>query len=134
MLVTSSHPQECRNEHGDHMLMKSLKNKVDYCRRHGIELYYNIDNLDKRMSGWWVKVFLLYMLMLEHPEVEWFLWMDSDTLFTNMTFAFPLAKYDGYNMVVHGYDGEVYEKPSWLGLNSGQEALNDLFPPVETRD
>ncbi|KAG0592456.1 hypothetical protein KC19_1G253100 [Ceratodon purpureus] len=119
LLVSSSHPRECENAHGDHVLLKSLKNKVDYCRLHGMELYYNMDMLDDKMAGWWVKLFLIRMLMLERPDVEWILWMDSDAVFTNMTFKLPLEKYKEYNMVVQGSEESVYKQKSWLGLNSG---------------
>lgn len=59
------------------------------------------------------------MLMKEHPEIDWFWWMDSDAIFTDMTFELPLHKYENYNMVMHGWDDAVYEKRSWLGLNAG---------------
>lgn len=119
LLVTSSHPKPCQNKRGDEMLLKSIKNKMDYCRLHGIELFYNMDKIDPDMLGWWVKVFLTHMLMKEHPEVDWIWWMDSDAIFTDMTFELPLHKYENYNMVMHGWDDAVYDKRSWLGLNAG---------------
>lgn len=135
LLVSSSHAQECENAHGDHVLLKSLKNKVDYCRVHGVELYYNMDQLDEKLAGWWVKLFVIHMLMLARPDVEWILWMDSDAIFTNMTFEFPLEKYKDHNMVVQGYDNMLYEEKNWLGLNTGQSVKTILgttiacFPP-----
>lgn len=126
LLVSSSHPRECLNAHGDHVLLKSLKNKVDYCRLHGMELYHNMDMLDDKMAGWWVKVFVVHMLMLARPDIEWILWMDSDAVFTNMTFELPLAKYKEYNMVVQGSEKPVYKDKSWLGLNTGMEAASQF--------
>ncbi|XP_024369636.1 xyloglucan 6-xylosyltransferase 1 [Physcomitrium patens] len=119
MLITSSHPRKCENKQGDQMLLKSIKNKMDYCRIHGIEIYYNMDHIDEDMTSWWVKTFLTHMLMKEHPEIDWFWWMDSDAIFTDMSFQLPLHKYEKYNMVMHGWDEVVYEKRSWLGLNAG---------------
>ncbi|KAG0590683.1 hypothetical protein KC19_1G119100 [Ceratodon purpureus] len=119
MLITSSHPKKCENKQGDQMLLKSIKNKMDYCRIHGIELYYNMDKIDDEMLGWWVKTFLTHMLMKEHPDIDWFWWMDSDAIFTDMTFELPLKKYENYNMVMHGWNDAVYDKRSWLGLNAG---------------
>ncbi|XP_024374073.1 xyloglucan 6-xylosyltransferase 1 isoform X1 [Physcomitrium patens] len=119
MLITSSHPKKCENKQGDQMLLKSIKNKMDYCRLHGIELYYNMDHIDEDMTSWWVKTFLTHMLMKQHPEIDWFWWMDSDAIFTDMTFELPLHKYEKYNMVMHGWDDAVYDKRSWLGLNAG---------------
>eukprot|EP00249_Psilotum_nudum_P008198 c21112_g1_i2 orf=623-1291(+) len=72
LLVTGSQPSACDNPVGDHYLLKSIKNKIDYCRLHGIEIFYNMAHLDKEMAGYWAKLPLLRRLMLSHPEVEWF--------------------------------------------------------------
>lgn len=120
LLVTSTHPHECQNAHGDHILLQTLKNKVDYCRLHGLELYHNTDVLDEKMSGWWAKVFAMRMLLVARPDVEWLLWMDSDAIFTNMTFEFPMERYKDHNMVMHGRERKVFGQKSWLGLNTGQ--------------
>jgi xyloglucan 6-xylosyltransferase len=119
LLITSSHPHSCEHERGDEMLLKSIKNKMDYCRLHDIELFYNLDKIDDEMNSWWVKVFLTHMLMLKHPEVDWIWWMDSDAIFTDMSFEIPFHKYANHNMVMHGWDDAVYDKRSWIGLNAG---------------
>ena len=124
LVVSSSHARECANAHGDHVLLKSLKNKMDYCRLHGMDLYHNMDMLDDKMTSWWVKLFAVHMLMLARPNVEWLLWMDSDAVFTNMTFELPFDKYKDYNMVVHGSEDAVYKEKNWLGLNTGPCTLN----------
>ncbi|KAI8543309.1 hypothetical protein RHMOL_Rhmol08G0206700 [Rhododendron molle] len=118
LLVTGSPPNPCDNAIGDHYLLKSIKNKIDYCRLHGIEIVYNMAHLDKELAGYWAKLPLIRKLMLSHPEVEWVWWMDSDALFTDMVFEVPLGKYDGYNMVIHGYDN-LLEQKAWVALNTG---------------
>ncbi|KAK4747250.1 hypothetical protein SAY87_026287 [Trapa incisa] len=40
--VLGSSPKPCENPVGDHYLLKSVKNKIDYCRLHGIEIFYNM--------------------------------------------------------------------------------------------
>lgn len=82
-----------------------------------------MDELEEKMAGWWVKLFVIHMLMRARPDVEWILWMDSDTVFTNMTFQFPLDKYKDYNMVMQGYDNMLFEEKNWLGINTGQNSL-----------
>ncbi|XP_024372742.1 probable xyloglucan 6-xylosyltransferase 5 [Physcomitrium patens] len=119
LLVTGSQPTKCDNPMGSFQLLKALKNKMDYCRLHDIEIFYNMAHLDVELAGFWAKLPLLRKLMLGHPEVEWIWWMDSDALFTDMTFEIPIEKYKGYNMVLHGNEKDVYEKKSWLGLNTG---------------
>ncbi|KAJ4817155.1 Galactosyl transferase GMA12/MNN10 family protein [Rhynchospora pubera] len=41
------------------------------------------------MAGFWSKLPLLRTLLLSHPEVEFFWWMDSDAFFTDMAFEPP---------------------------------------------
>lgn len=112
LLVTGSPPNPCDNPIGDHYLLKSIKNKIDYCRIHGIEIVYNMAHLDKELAGYWAKLPLIRRLMLSHPEVEWIWWMDSDALFTDMVFEIPLSKYDNYNLVVHGYPDLMFNQKS----------------------
>ncbi|KAL6013545.1 putative xyloglucan 6-xylosyltransferase 5 [Asimina triloba] len=119
LLVTGSPPNPCDNPIGDHYLLKAIKNKIDYCRLHGIEIIYNIAHLDKELAGYWAKLPLIRRLMLSHPEVEWVWWMDSDALFTDMVFEIPLHKYDAYNLVLHGYPNLIFDEHSWIGLNTG---------------
>ncbi|XP_022987427.1 probable xyloglucan 6-xylosyltransferase 5 isoform X2 [Cucurbita maxima] len=119
LLVTGSPPKPCDNAIGDHYLLKAIKNKIDYCRLHGIEIVYNLAHLDKELAGYWAKLPLIRRLMLSHPEVEWIWWMDSDALFTDMVFEIPLDKYDNYNLVVHGYPDLMFNQKSWIALNTG---------------
>ncbi|PIA62859.1 hypothetical protein AQUCO_00200702v1 [Aquilegia coerulea] len=119
LLVTGSPPTPCDNPIGDHYLLKSIKNKIDYCRIHGIEIVYNMAHLDKELAGYWAKLPLIRRLMLSHPEVEWIWWMDSDALFTDMVFEIPVSKYDDYNLVVHGYPDLMFNQKSWIALNTG---------------
>lgn len=119
LLVTGSPPSPCDNPIGDHYLLKAIKNKIDYCRIHGIEIVYNMAHLDKELAGYWAKLPLIRRLMLSHPEVEWIWWMDSDALFTDMVFEIPLSKYNDYNLVIHGYPDLLFDQKSWIALNTG---------------
>ncbi|KAH7441553.1 hypothetical protein KP509_03G043200 [Ceratopteris richardii] len=119
LLVSSSRPSPCDNSHGDHIMLKFMKNKMDYGRLHGIKVFYNMAHLEIDMVDYWSKLPLLRTLMISHPEVEWLWWMDSDAIFTDMTFEVPIAKYSDYNLVLHGWEQLVYEKKSWIGINTG---------------
>ncbi|KAJ1274273.1 hypothetical protein BS78_05G050000 [Paspalum vaginatum] len=119
LLVTGSPPGPCDNPAGDHYLLKATKNKIDYCRLHGIDIVHNMAHLDPELTGYWSKIPLVRRLMLAHPEVEWIWWVDSDAIFTDMAFELPLDRYDGRNLVVHGYPDLLFEKRSWISLNAG---------------
>ncbi|KAB5524838.1 XYLOGLUCAN 6-XYLOSYLTRANSFERASE 3-RELATED [Salix viminalis] len=119
LLLTGSPPGPCDNPIGDHYLLKAIKNKIDYCRIHGIEIVYNMAHLDKELAGYWAKLPMIRRLMLSHPEIEWIWWMDSDAMFTDMVFEIPLSKYDKHDLVIHGYPDLLFEQKSWIALNTG---------------
>ncbi|XP_015963796.1 galactomannan galactosyltransferase 1 [Arachis duranensis] len=119
MMVTGSQPKPCKNPIGDHLLLRFFKNKVDYCRLHGYDIYYNNALLHPKMFGYWAKYPVVKAAMLAHPEAEWIYWVDSDALFTDMDFKLPLERYKDHNLVVHGWPRLIHEKRSWTGLNAG---------------
>ncbi|KAF7837824.1 xyloglucan 6-xylosyltransferase 2-like [Senna tora] len=125
LLVTGSSPKPCENPVGDHYLLKSIKNKIDYCRLHGIEIFYNMALLDAEMAGFWAKLPLIRKLLLSHPEIEFLWWMDSDAMFTDMAFEVPWERYRDHNFVLHGWDEMVYDDRNWIGLNSGSFLLRN---------
>ncbi|CAN8248025.1 unnamed protein product [Cochlearia groenlandica] len=125
LLVTGSAPKPCENPVGDHYLLKSIKNKIDYCRLHGIEIFYNMALLDAEMAGFWAKLPLIRKLLLSHPEIEFLWWMDSDAMFTDMAFELPWERYKDYNLVMHGWNEMVYDQKNWIGLNTGSFLLRN---------
>ncbi|XP_042023725.1 xyloglucan 6-xylosyltransferase 2-like [Salvia splendens] len=125
LLVTGSSPKPCENPVGDHYLLKSFKNKIDYCRLHAIEIFYNMALLDAEMSGFWAKLPLIRKLLLSYPEVEFLWWMDSDAMFTDMAFELPWERYKDVNFVLHGWDHMIYDEKNWIGLNTGSFLLRN---------
>jgi len=125
LLVTGSSPKPCENPVGDHYLLKSIKNKIDYCRLHGIEVFYNMALFDAEMAGFWAKLPLIRKLLLAHPEVEFLWWMDSDAMFTDMAFEVPWERYKDSNLVMHGWNEMVYDEKNWIGLNTGSFLLRN---------
>ncbi|KAJ1297479.1 hypothetical protein BS78_01G379500 [Paspalum vaginatum] len=119
LVVTGSAPARCPDTDGDHLLLRAFKNKADYCRVHGLDVFYNTAFLDAEMSGFWAKLPLLRTLMLAHPEVELFWWVDSDAVFTDMVFELPWGRYEQHNLVLHGWAAKVFEEKSWVGINTG---------------
>ncbi|KAE9449587.1 hypothetical protein C3L33_18509, partial [Rhododendron williamsianum] len=118
-VVTGSQPSPCKNPIGDHLNLRLFKNKVDYCRIHGYDIFYNNAFLHPKMVSWWTKMPVLRATMLAHPEAEWIFWVDSDAVFTDMDFKLPLEKYKDHNLVVPGFPDKVYKKKSWGGVNAG---------------
>nr|KYP52367.1 Galactomannan galactosyltransferase 1 [Cajanus cajan]KYP52397.1 Galactomannan galactosyltransferase 1 [Cajanus cajan] len=119
VMVTGSQPAPCRNPIGDHLLLRFFKNKVDYCRLHGYDIFYNNALLQPKMLAYWAKYPVVRAAMMAHPEAEWIWWVDSDALFTDMDFKLPLSRYKQHNLVVHGWAHLIHDKRSWTGLNAG---------------
>lgn len=125
LVVTGSSPRRCKDPEGDHVLLRAFKNKVDYCRVHGLDIFYSNAVLDAEMTGFWTKLPLLRALMVAHPEVELLWWVDSDVVFTDMLFEPPWGKYARHNLLLHGWDDEVYGARNWLGTNAGSFVIRN---------
>ncbi|KAD4888282.1 hypothetical protein E3N88_20355 [Mikania micrantha] len=119
MLVTGSQSNPCWNPIGDHLLLRFLKNKVDFCRIQGSDIFYSNVLFHPKMSTYRARIPWIRAAMLAHPEAEWIFWVDSDVVFTNMDFKLPFQRYKNHNFVVHGWPESIYKKKSWKGLNDG---------------
>ncbi|KAL6587730.1 hypothetical protein OROMI_000708 [Orobanche minor] len=119
LMVTGSQATPCRNPIGDYLLLKFFKNKVDYARRHGIDIFYNNVLFHPKMFSFWAKTPTVKAAMLAHPEAEWIWWVDSDAAFTDMDFELPLGRYEAHNLVIHGWPNLIYENKSWTSINAG---------------
>ncbi|KAK4346680.1 hypothetical protein RND71_033019 [Anisodus tanguticus] len=119
MMVSGSQSTPCKNPIGDHLLLRFFKNKVDYCRIHGYDIFYNNILLQPKMWSFWAKMPAVKAAMIAHPESEWIWWVDSDAAFTDMDFTLPLDRYKAHNFVVHGWEKLIYEQQSWTSINAG---------------
>ncbi|KAK7251130.1 hypothetical protein RIF29_34059 [Crotalaria pallida] len=119
LVVTGSQPTGCHNPIGDHLLLRFFKNKVDYCRIHNYDIFYNNVLLHPKMHTYWAKYPMVKAAMMAHPEVEWVWWVDSDAVFTDMEFKLPLHRYKNHNLVIHGWEELIHVNHSWTGLNAG---------------
>jgi hypothetical protein len=69
LMASGSAPYACDPAILSHLLVRASKNKMDYCRIHDIEYFYNLDEPDQDFSDRWIKLPVVRMLMLQHPEV-----------------------------------------------------------------
>lgn len=122
MIVTGERSSPCKTAIGSNIMMKTYKNKVDYCNLHGCKVWYALEVWEKGFTGTWVRYPLLLRLMKANPSVTWFMWMDSDAIFTDLNFSIPFDTYNGWNknFVVSGFWEKVYTKePDWMAVNAG---------------
>ncbi|KAL3526900.1 hypothetical protein ACH5RR_011556 [Cinchona calisaya] len=118
-LITGSLPLPCKSPIGDHLLLRCFKNKADYCRIHGYDIFYGNSCFDPKLCNVWAKVALIRASMVAHPEAEWIWWMDAEAVITDMDFKIPLERYKQHNLVIPGWPNLIYEKKSWVAVNTG---------------
>ncbi|CAI5509194.1 unnamed protein product [Closterium sp. Naga37s-1] len=136
MLVSGSNSKRCGEgpNSGDFLLLKFLKNKQDYARVNDMPFYYGMGAIDPRLKTFWVKLPMLRMLMLQHPDVEWFLWVDSDAMITDMAFRYPIEKQANKVLVMSGLDADVYGKKDWVALNTGSFLIRNSQEGLDLLD
>ncbi|GBG77034.1 hypothetical protein CBR_g23360 [Chara braunii] len=115
LLVSASQPR-CSTPRGDNHIVKSLKNKADYARKHGFATWFSMEGFvdppyhppyHHRLRN---KVMLLRHLLRTHSKhYDWLFWIDSDAIITDMSFRVP---WDDY--VLHGYSVVLWGSPSGL--------------------
>jgi xyloglucan 6-xylosyltransferase len=119
LLVTASPQGPCGSPDGDRFLLRATKNRLDYCRLHGVDMVHataRLEDPELRSAGYgdgWAKLALLRRLMLAHPEVEWLWWLDVGALVTDMGFELPLARYEGAHLVVRGDSYQLFQRRAW---------------------
>ena len=70
------------------------------------------------------------MYLQEHPEIEWYLWIDSDTMIINPTFEMPLKKFKGKDLIIWGNETALLEGDGRNGTAYSQQHLSQR--PVTT--
>ncbi|GBG66168.1 hypothetical protein CBR_g57050 [Chara braunii] len=131
ILMVSASQARCGTDDGDSDIVKFLKNKADYARKHDIATWFSLELLVSPIHGRSRnKVMLLRHLMRTQKTYDWFFWLDSDTMITDLNFQVPWLDYEnhGYSMVVWG-DPEILDRsPNYDQLNFGVLLLrNDRY-------
>ena len=62
-LLRGSQPCPCKNQIGDHLLLRSFKNNQDYYRIHGLDMFYNTILLHRRMFSFKAKMQPLWLAL-----------------------------------------------------------------------
>lgn len=120
LLVTAVLGDPClTSNNGGWTNVVSLKNKQDFADLHGYRFYWTNEHFDDQLFGAMNKIAVLRYLAYRHkvrrhvspwsfheltcqddPHVEWFWWLDQDTLFANITSDVPWQRYGDADMVL----------------------------------
>jgi len=86
------------------------------CESNGIK-YVFLTKSTFNVPPYWAKVFEINKLMKEHPDIKYFMWLDSDAFFINFNndkFQHFLKKYEQYSVIISK------DMPPWGGtFNAG---------------
>jgi len=119
LIVTAVQPKQCASTMGSYINVLSIKNKQDYARLHGYQLYVGTNQVDPLLKGPWNKMALLKRLM-ETTSYTWFMWIDADAMFVDHTFKIPFDKYEGRNLIIWGDEKSIFDVgDAHMGTNSG---------------
>ena len=132
LIVTAEQPTECSTTAAQWLGARAMRNRLQYAQEHAYKLYWSTDIVDPDYKGiqenaMWNKPALLAKLLNNSltAGVEWLLWIDSDAIFTDMSFELPLDEYvdKGYHLVLWGEPRMVNvtaeAAPSYFGINAG---------------
>jgi hypothetical protein len=75
------------------------KNKKDYCERHGYGFHCKTDIKFDKMVGF-EKIPVVLNAFKEHPEYEWLLFAEADTMITNFTTKIEDLVNNDYHFIV----------------------------------
>eukprot|EP00250_Pteridium_aquilinum_P018702 c24173_g1_i1 orf=563-2017(-) len=118
LVVTELPSSGCKNPAGEHFLLKSLKNKVDYSTLHGLEISLSFGSIDPHIDGPVSKLSLLQSSMAKYRHVEWLWWVPSGALITDMAFELPMENYTEFNLILIGSDGPTPRQEIVINLNT----------------
>ena len=86
--------------------------KTAYCEKHGYKFFEKINGFIPNITVGYQKCFWLADLMLEHPEIEWFLHLGTDCLITNHSIKLESFIDNDYHFMVTkddtGINGENF--------------------------
>jgi len=91
-----------------------LRHNKQTCEQHHIH-YGFVQKSQFHMPSYWRKIYELDRCMKQHPNIDYFMWLDSDALLTNVANLQPLLKkYRAYSMIITG------DMPPWSSpFNAG---------------
>lgn len=90
-------------------------NKIEYAERHGYKHYCKTDGFTTHPSG--EKIPLIKQYLTDNPDVEWVMWIDTDTLITNFNTKIEDLIDDQYHFII-ATDGNGINAGCFLMRNS----------------
>lgn len=102
LILAANSGGSCSLRLGDYYNFLSLLDKLQYGNVHGYDVLLGLGNVDDDLRKTWNKVAWMQKALNEtaREDAEWILWMDLDTVAVESDIAFPLADYEGKDLVL----------------------------------
>ncbi|KAL0019751.1 hypothetical protein WJX77_012419 [Trebouxia sp. C0004] len=102
LILAANSGGSCSLRLGDYYNFLSLLDKLQYGNVHGYDVLLGLGNVDDELRKTWNKVAWMQKALNEtaREDAEWILWMDLDTVAVESDIAFPLADYEGKDLVL----------------------------------
>lgn len=103
----------------------------DYARLHEYPIVVATRLADPTLHNMWNKIGTMIKVMDDYPDVEWYLWIDSDAMIIDVNFLLPFQRFKGKDLIIWGNETR-------LALGDGRRgtfpALHNyaLFAPSAT--
>lgn len=123
LMVFSVAPKTCPYSIGETIFNQSWLNRRQYASLKGYDLLFNRRQPDKRYTGLYNKISILYEILINETNkdrYDWIFWADYDSLIHEMWFNIPFKRYKRYSFVCWGdWDTLVNYGDGEKSLNSG---------------
>lgn len=110
-------------------------NKLLYAQKHQYRAFCKTSNFVGNISPGYEKIFYLQELMANHPEIEWFFWLGTDTMITNFNIKVEERIDSNFDFII-ATDGNALNADSFLVKNSknGRDLINWIADNVGRYD
>lgn len=128
LILAANSGGSCSLQLGDYYLFLSLLDKLQYGNVHGYDVLLGMGNVDDDLRKTWNKVAWMQKALNEtaREDAEWILWMDLDTVAVESDIAFPLADYEGKDLVLW-IQPELVMQGDAFQLNTGVMLMRNTY-------
>ena len=102
LMVFSVAPKTCPYSIGETIFNQSWLNRRQYASLKGYDLLFNRRQPDKKYTGLYNKISILYEILINETykdKYDWIFWADYDSLIHDMSFNIPFRRYRRYSFV-----------------------------------
>lgn len=74
----------------------------DYARLHDYPIVVATRLADPTLHNMWNKIGTILKVMDDYPDMDWYLWIDSDAMIIDVNFLLPFQRFNGKDLIIWG--------------------------------